>query len=859
MPKPQTPMIQQYLRIKADYPETLLFYHMGDFYELFFDDAKKAAKLLNLTLTSRGHKNTDDSIPMAGIPIHTIDNYIAKLMRQGESIAICDQVGDPSFAGKNKELITRKVVRVITPGTLVEDALLEDQKDNTACAIVDHKSTIGFATLELSSGRFILKELADMNALHSELKRLKPAEILVSSDWKTTIDYPGVRTQPAWTFDRETCTRLLCDQLQVHDLAGFGCHEMPAVICAAGALLQYIHDTQKTALPHIHTLTLEHNSDYLFLDAASRDCLEIDFSPSGNKTHTLIAIHNHACTAMGTRCLKRWFNQPLRNHQRIQRRQAMVTALIENNETSDELRKVLSTCSDLERILSRLALETARPGDLIGVRETLRQLPIIKELVTTLSGDMAETLTQSLDPQQSLVEELDRAIVDQPPATIRDGGMIKPGYDSELDQLRDLSANADQFLMDMESAEKQATQINNLKVSYNRVHGYYIEIPRSRSQQVPDRYRRTQTLKSAERFVIPELTDFGQKVIRANEQALKKEKQIYQDLLRQFHPHLPALQTCAQALAQTDVLTALAWCAKHYGYQAPTLSNQIGLKIIGGRHPVVEKSIGKENFVANDTLFEENKRILIITGPNMGGKSTYMRQVAHIVLLAHIGAYVPAIEAVIGNIDRIFTRIGASDDISSGHSTFMLEMTEAANILNNATEHSLVLMDEIGRGTSTFDGLSLAWACAVQLAEQNHSYTLFATHYFELTTLANEYPTIHNIHMGAMEYKEKIIFLHKVQNGAANQSYGIQVAQLAGIPKTVIETARKKLLSLEQKQLHSEQTTENKQLAFTVNSQTAPEEDQQLAALRAELETINPDEISPKEAWEILYKLKTLI
>ena len=563
---------------------------------------------------------------------------------------------------------------------------------------------------------------------------------------------------------------------------------------------------------------------------------------------------------MGARCLRRWFGQPLRNHTLIRNRQAIIAALHDKPEEHEKLRKTLASCSDLERILSRLALENARPRDLIGIRETLRILPTIKESLKSLTCEMADQLDQQMKAQPQIVAELDHAIVDEPPATIRDGGVIKNGYDNDLDELRNMGANADQFLMDLEAQEKSSVQITNLKVAYNRVHGYYIEIPRSQINKIPETYRRIQTLKNTERFTTPELTEFGQKVITSREQALAREKQIYHDLLQRFHPHLPSLQTCAQALAQTDVLATLAWCAQQYNYQIPQLSEQIGIQITGGRHPIVERTLGERNFVSNDLLLDKDQKMLVITGPNMGGKSTYMRQVAHIVLLAHIGAYVPADKAVIGPIDRIFTRIGASDDISSGRSTFMVEMTEAANILNNATANSLVLMDELGRGTSTFDGLSLAWACAAHLATKNNSFALFATHYFELTALENEFTTVKNVHLGAIEHQEKIVFLHKVKEGAANQSYGIQVAQLAGIPKTVIETARVKLTELEQKQLRIEQTLDSEQLPLSFTT-SAPDQPQNhaLEQLREKLQTINPDNLSPKEALAVLYELTQTI
>ena len=850
-----SPGIQQYLTIKSNYPNILLFYNMGDFYELFFDDAKKAAKLLNITLT---HRDKDKVIPMAGLPIHSVDNYIAKLVNYGESVAICDQVGDPKTSVGPVE---RKVVRVITPGTLTEDNLLDKTRDNLLVAIYqqpdpNRQNSYALAALELSTGHFILKEINNATALRSEMERLQPAETLIQEGWQPVCPCPSVQPQPPWSFDLDTCKEILCKQFQVMDLSGFGCTDMPAAICAAGALLQYVKSMQMSSLPHLKNLTVEYDQEHLFLDATSRACLEIDRTLAGTSNHTLLAIHSHTATAMGERCLRRWFGQPLRHCDTLTQRQDVV-ALMKDSTELENLHQVLSQCGDLERILSRLALENARPHDLIGLRETLRLIPPIKDFLATLPCTMATQLDAMIKPQPDILTLLDKAVIDQPPATIRDGGVIKPSYDTELDELRSMDQTADKFLLDLETREKTRTGATNLKITYNRVHGYYIELPRSQVAKAPPEYQRTQTLKNTERFIIPELQELGHKLISAREQALAREKKLYQELLQSFHPHLSTLQQVARGIAETDVLANLGWCAKHYNYTKPTLTDAPNIKIVEGRHPVVEKFL-EEKFVPNDLTLDDQRRMLIITGPNMGGKSTYMRQLAQIVLLAHIGAFVPAREAVIGNIDCIFTRIGASDDITSGRSTFMVEMTEAANILHNATDNSLVLMDEIGRGTSTFDGMSLAWACAAHLATHNRSFTLFATHYFELTRLSNEFNNIHNVHIDALEHKNRIVFLHKVKEGAASQSYGIQVAKLAGIPNAVVDTARRKLIELEAQQPPEMGKRDDSQLSLVL-SENFSTTHQNLTPIIDKLTAVNIDEMTPKQALEILYELKTLL
>ena len=852
--------MQQYLRIKSEYPDALLFYHMGDFYELFFDDAKKAAKLLNLTLTTRNRGN-NNPIPMAGVPVHSVENHLARLVRLGESVVLCEQVGDPK---SSHGPVKREVTRILTPGTLTEDSLLDETHDNLLAAVCLDDKIAGIASIELSTGRFVVKEIENnAGQLQSELHRLQAAETLMQEDVSLPQNSDNVQKRPAWVFDPDTCRRLLCEQLEVQSLSGFGCEEMPAAIAAAGALLQYLKETQKSLLPHIKALSVERNDDYLYLDAISRTCLEIDRPlASAVDSNTLIAIHDHAATAMGTRCLRRWFVQPLRNHTVLRRRYGMIEDLLVTADL-DGLRALLKQCSDVERLLSRFALATARPRDFIGLRETLRLVPDIKMLLAPLGCELAHALDKKITSHPDIVDQLDRAINDTPPVTIRDGGVIKDKYNQELDELRMTSRGADRFLLEFEQRERGRTGITNLKIGYNRVHGYYIEMPKLQAPQAPEEYRRTQTLKNAERFTVAELKEYEQNVLTARERALAMEKQLYQELVESFRSRLLELQSCAQSLAVLDVLATLAECAKRYNYKQPMLQNEPGIRISNGRHPVVEH-VPDTEFIPNDLVLDDAQRMLIITGPNMGGKSTYMRQIAHIVLLAHIGAYVPADGAVIGPIDRIFTRIGASDDIASGRSTFMVEMTEAADILNNATSNSLVLMDEIGRGTSTFDGLSLAWACASYLATVNRSFTLFATHYFELTALAEEQASVRNVHIDAIEHKDKVVFLHKVKDGSTNRSYGIQVARLAGIPGDVIKCAQHRLEALEAQQRHENGAA---QLPLSFNNRTAENKTDQAvsnaakplasAALQA-LEKIDPDGMTPKQALGALYELKRL-
>lgn len=842
-----TPMMQQYLRIKADYPSTLLFYRMGDFYELFYDDAEKAARLLGITLTARG-QSAGKPIPMAGVPFHSAESYIARLIRQGLSIAICEQVGEPK-AGAGP--VERQVVRILTPGTVSDAAFLQDHHDNLLLAVCAQNESYGLATLDISGGRFHLLEVTGDEAFSSELARLKPAELLISDDWDHNLlrDYQQqIRRRPPWEFDIETSVRLLTEQMQTHDLKGFGCQEMKLALCAAGCLLQYAKETQRAAMPHVRTIHVERREESLLLDAASRRNLELVTNLSGGQENTLVSVLDRTQTAMGSRLLKRWLNRPLRDRHILLERQDSIQAFL-LYQAYAPVQKTLQGVADLERILARVALKTARPRDLIALRSTLALLPLLQQQLQPFTATRIQQLQMAMSEFPELHDLLQRAIIDNPPVTLREGGVIARGFDAELDELLAISENAGDFLMAMEEQEKKRTGLSTLKVGYNRVHGYYIEISRLQAQTVPQDYIRRQTLKNAERFITPELKAFEDKALSARDRALAREKILYDVLLDQLVVHLVPLLACASAIAEIDVLNNFAERAHHLNWCCPQLTEEIGIRIEAGRHPVVE-SVSDQAFVPNDVTLDAHQRMLIITGPNMGGKSTYMRQIALIVLLAHIGSFVPARAAQIGLIDRIFTRIGAADDLASGRSTFMVEMTETANILHNATAHSLVLMDEIGRGTSTFDGLSLAWACAHYLAENISAFTLFATHYFELTSLADEMTTVKNIHLDASEHAEKIIFLHTVQPGPANQSYGIQVAQLAGVPRAVIQRAKYKLQELEQQAYHP-----------VTKPLSIPQQHDLFAAEKThpvitQLQKVNPDQLTPREALDLLYRLK---
>ena len=847
--KSHTPMMQQYLRLKADYPDTLLFYRMGDFYELFYEDARKAARLLDITLTKRGQSG-GAPIPMCGVPYHAVDSYLGKLVRAGEAVAICEQIGDPAAS---KGPVERKVVRVVTPGTLTDEALLQDRRENLLCCVCRQTDGWGLAALEISSGRFGLTELDSDELLRAELARLEPAEIIFPEDQSLPLDAAQAHTMPPWYFDIETATRLLCEQYGTRDLQGFGIADRARAVRAAGCLLQYVRDTLKTGVTHLQPPRLERIGDTLLIDANSRRNLELSRPVNAQSPrHSLLGILDRCRTAMGHRELTRWLQKPLRDQQAVRERHHAVASLLENREF-ESIDEMLAAIGDAERILARIALLSARPRDLSTLGSTLQALPELQRRLARLDSPLIGRLAGEIGTHPEVVALLDAAIVDDPPMLIRDGGVIRPGFDPELDDLRDISANADQFLVDLENREQQKTGINSLKVAYNRVHGFYIEVGKTHSETVPTEYVRRQTLKAVERYITPELKEFEDKVLGARERALAREKYLYDALLQQLGEDLPRLQRSASALAQLDVLHCFAAVAHVLDWCAPQLTDARLLEIEAGRHPVVEQSLD-ETFVANDMRLDESTSMLLITGPNMGGKSTYMRQTALIVILAYMGSYVPAKRAILGPVDQVFTRIGASDDLAGGRSTFMVEMTEAANILNNASADSLVLMDEIGRGTSTFDGLALAWACADHLARNSGAMTLFATHYFELTRLPEQYPTIANVHLDAIEHGDDIVFLHSVKPGPANQSYGLQVARLAGIPAATIRLARQRLEALEQQALQAQGDLFAALPEAPADDTPAPDYD----SLRQELETIDPDELTPKEALELVYRLKQL-
>jgi DNA mismatch repair protein MutS len=841
-----TPMMQQYLGIKSEHPEELVFYRMGDFYELFYDDARQAAELLDITLTARG-QSAGQPIPMAGIPYHSADGYLAKLVRLGVSVAICEQIGDPQAS---KGPVERKVVRIVTPGTVSDEALLEDRRDNLLLALHADNTVYGIASLDIASGRFVVTQANSEEELMAELQRLAPAEVLYN---EYTIAenlvgaYPGKRRRPPWEFDSDSAEHLLNQQFGSQDLQGFGCSHLPVAIQAAGCLLQYVQQTQRTALPHIRALSVENRDDSLSMDAATRRNLELDTNLGGGSEHTLLSVMDRTRTAMGSRLLRRWLNRPLRQRDLLLERQDAVAEFVEEQHF-EAVQDTLQTMGDMERILARVALRSARPRDLARLGLSLNTLPTLQQQLLDRQSPCIRQLAQQAGEFPTVAELLSTAIADNPPMVIRDGGVIREGYDAQLDELRTLGTNASEFLVELEARERQRSGISTLKVGYNRVHGYYIEISRSQSEQAPVEYVRRQTLKNAERYITPELKEFEDKALSARSRALGREKRLYEELLETLNNELAPLQGCASAIAELDLLANLAERAEQLRLVRPAFQEQPGLTISEGRHLVVEQVL-EDPFIPNDTQLHDGRRMLIVTGPNMGGKSTYMRQTALIVILAQIGSFVPASEVHMGLFDRIFTRIGSADDLAGGRSTFMVEMTETANILHNATADSLVLMDEVGRGTSTFDGLSLAWACARHLATSVHAFTLFATHYFELTQMAQELDTVSNVHLDATEHNDDIIFLHSIQEGPASRSYGIQVARLAGIPGPVLAAANQILKSLESGQAG---ISAPEPVATPVQSELFGSDPHPVLEL---LRDLQPDQLTPRQAIDILYDL----
>ena len=855
-----TPMMQQYLRIKAQHPDVLLFYRMGDFYEMFYDDARRAAQLLDIALTQRG-SSAGAPIPMAGVPATTVDTYLARLVRKGESVAICEQRGDP---GKTKGPMDREVVRIVTPGTVTDEALLDERRDTVLASICAAKDRYGLAWLDLSAGRFSLMEVQGTDALETEIERLRPAEILAADGLPPlggarTVERPW-RFRPPWHFDSAAATRALSEQFHTRDLSGFGCADKPLAVAAAGALLAYVRETQRAALPHLRSLTTEERDGALIMDPATRRNLELDESLAGMPELTLAGVFDRTVTAMGGRLLRRWLHRPLRDRHTLRERYQAVATLFEASRYST-VAEGLRPIGDLERILARIALRSARPRDLVQLRAALGALPTVRKFLLEVhaqtSSPLLARLLEALGDHRTEHALLARAVGDSPPHFLRDGGVIASGYDADLDELRLLGSNTEQFLLELERRERERTGISSLRLGFNRVQGFYIEINRSQADKVPAEYQRRQTVKSAERFITPELKSFEDKVLGARDRALAREKELYEGLLDLLIAQLSVLQKTAGAVAELDVLACFAERAAALDCVEPELVEEPVLWIESGRHPVVEQA-SQEPFIPNDLCLDDARRMLIITGPNMGGKSTYMRQAAIIVILAHIGCFVPAKRAVMGPLDRIFTRIGASDDLAGGRSTFMLEMTETANILHNATDRSLVLMDEVGRGTSTFDGLSLAWACAAHIARTIGAFTLFATHYFELTSLAGETPGVANVHVEAVEHGDTLVFLHSIKEGPASQSYGLQVAALAGIPKEVTSEARRYLTELERERdaLRNSVLPQSQLPLFATPAPGSPTPEIP-AALRA-LRASDPDGLSPREALSLLFHLKQL-
>jgi DNA mismatch repair protein MutS len=840
-----TPMMQQYLGIKAQHPDMLLFYRMGDFYELFFEDAEKAARLLNITLTTRG-SSAGSPIKMAGVPYHSAEQYLARLLKLGESVVIAEQVGDPATS---KGPVERQVTRVVTPGTLTDSVLLDETRDTLIFAVAPGGGTLGVAWLNLAAGRFQVAEINPL-ALPALLARVRPAEILAPDDFALDVKCALRRLAP-WQFDSVGAQARLCQQFGSRDLAGFGVADLPLAIAAAGALLDYIQATQRTALPHLQAISAERDGEFVQLDAATRRNLELTETLRGDAAPTLLSVLDTTATGMGTRLLRHWLHHPLRDRHVLQQRRDAIGMLAEQPGVSAALSQLLRSCADVERISGRVALKNARPRDLSGLRDTLARLPEIAAALPVDRGRFT-ALRASLVARPDLHALLARAVQPEPASVLREGGVIADGYDAELDELRALSRDAGAFLLDLETRERTRSGIATLKVEYNKVHGFYIEVSRAQADKVavPDDYRRRQTLKNAERFITPELKAFEDKALSAQERALAREKALFDALLETLTPHVPDLLRVAAALAEVDVLASQAERVATLKLCAPEYADEPGVVIRGGRHPVVEAQA--EHFIANDATLTRARQMLLITGPNMGGKSTYMRQVALITLLACCGLWVPATSAKIGDVDQIFTRIGASDDLAGGRSTFMVEMTETAHILHNASANSLVLLDEIGRGTSTFDGLALAWAVARHLLTATRAFTLFATHYFELTQLANEFKQLANVHLDAKEHGADLVFLHAVEEGPASQSYGIQVARLAGVPSPVIHAARRHLRDLEEAQLQP--GPQGDLFAAHLPNDEAPPH----PALDP-LRELDPDTLTPKAALDMLYALKALL
>ncbi len=883
-----TPMMAQYLRIKSEFPDTLVFYRMGDFYEVFYNDARKAHRLLDITITTRGQSN-GEPVVMAGVPVHAVEAYLAKLIKLGEAVAIAEQVGE---VGATKGPVERKVVRVVTPGTVTDTELLAEREDTRLLAVSQQGGTWGLAWLALASGQLGLTECTERE-LSAWLARLSPAEVLVSAETDAQKRPIALRAcvapvigRPGWQFDRALGERKLREQLRVAHLAGFNAQDLGVAHAAASALLSYAEHTQGRALSHINTLTVERASDLLELPPATHRNLELTQTLRGETAPTLLSLLDTCRTGMGSRTLRHWLTHPLRDRGVARARHGAIAAL-QTACAVEPLRDALRHVSDVQRITARTALRQVRPRELSGLRETLVTLPELRRQVPGSASEGAPLLMElhgALTPDPAIAELLQRAIAEEPAVLLRDGGVIAPGFDPELDELRGIATNCDAFLLELEARERLRTGISNLRVQYNKVHGFYIEVTMGQLDKVPLDYQRRQTLKNAERFITPELKTFEDKALSAQERSLSREKWLYEQLLDQLQPHLTALAELGRALASLDALAALAERAATLNWCAPEFVGHPCLDIEQGRHPVVEARLaetGGGSFIANDCRLDAARRMVILTGPNMGGKSTFMRQVAVIVLLAAMGSYVPASACRLGPIDAIHTRIGAADDLANAQSTFMLEMTEGSAILHGASEHSLVLMDEIGRGTSTFDGLALAGAIASHLHDRNKSFTLFATHYFELTEFPAKHRHAINMHVSAAESGDDIVFLHAIEAGPASRSYGVQVARLAGMPGSVLRQARTTLEALEAQQHAGEAQIDlfgapdavdaavparplddaapaqtPPASAGSVSAPSGPTLSPEQASLLASLASLDPDTLTPRAALDALYEFR---
>ena len=843
-----TPMMQQYHAIKAQHPDTLLFYRMGDFYELFFEDAKVAAELLNITLTARG-KQHGDPIPMCGVPFHSVDTYLQRLVAMGQNVAICEQIGDPRLS---KGPVERQVTRVVTPGTLTEENLLDGQRESIVMAICPRQNMtrqVGIAYINLSVNTFSVGVSQKGTELDALIERVKPAEILLPIEAQVNTSYIEPTELDQLAFEPILGKRSLCQHFGTRDLAAFDLEESPEAIGAAAAVLKYVKDACRDSLEFVDSIRWERDVDRIKIDAQTRRDLEIDRRISSSSTeHTLKHVLDQTATPMGSRLLSTWLNEPTTNLDVIRRRQALVQAILDRN-IHDEIQRHLRNVGDMHRIVTRLGLGTLSPRDLARLLKALTTFGVVRELIRTLEEKFEIADLDQIPDVSNSIGLLERALVENPPATIRDGGMIRDGFDNRLDGFRKIHTSSNELIVEIESEEQRRTGASNLRVGYNRVHGYYIEVPNSANLDPPDDYVRRQTIKNAERYVTPMLQEFETRVLNSHADALDREKELWIEIIETLKDDLTVMRVIANALSRIDVINAYATIARKHNLVCPRFQSTPGMAIEGGKHMVLMTDDSTQ-FVPNSIELNDVCRMLIITGPNMGGKSTYMRQTALIVLMAYAGSFVPAKSASIGPIDRIFTRIGASDDLASGRSTFMVEMSETANILRNATRESLVLLDEIGRGTSTYDGLALAHAVAEDLLNRIGAFTLFATHYFELTVVGNEHSNASNVHLDAVEHQHDVIFLHSVKSGPASRSYGIQVAKLAGIPERVLDNARSHLGRLEEQSLRTNDST----LDIFANVQHSTVE----ATMRKFLERIREidvDAITPRDSLEVLYQL----